>query len=998
MLGSALLVTGLTAMSAVPAGANTSPGALNSAIVRNPAHAAKVRAPLAAPSKPKRPFLSSVAPQAVVGVSHVFTVNKGTDSVDANPGNGTCADATGKCSLRAAVQEADALNRPVTINLPPGTYTLSIAPNNATTGPDDITSGDLNVTDAGGLVINGAGATINATGLGDRIFEVRGGASLQINGATLTGGHAADNSSYSGTAGGGLALPDTTSAATLQGVTLTGNSASDNGGAIFNNGALWLTGSAVTSNAAAGPSGGALYNLFGAAQVVGDRITGNTANAGAGTSTARGGGIYDAAGPVSVQGSTIIGNRVLVGTNRTGEGGGVYAGDDTIIGSSTIAGNSVGAAPSATNVSSWGGGVYTGYGLESITNTVIDHNTAIPSGTAQGEGGGIYDAAGLVLANSKVTNNSVRPGTPVTDLATYGGGISIGNGTEQITNTLIDRNSAISAGTGGESGSGEGGGIFNGGDLNIATSTVSNNTAGVQNQTGSGGGAGGGISEEGNNALIVNTQIVGNQALGGTTGTFAGSGGGILANDIMSISGSVIANNHAAQQGGGLWSDDGQHVIADTISGNTAQAGGGIWNKWQTEVDNSTISGNSTSGPNNAGGGVFDSSAFTFQGAKVVLSSSTVANNRASAGSGLAGSVGVASSSSGGFVLSDTIVGANIGASQCRLASANLTSTGHNLSSDTSCALVARGDVTGVSPALKPLALNGGPTATQALAPTSPAIDAGDCPAVDQRGFPRPPVRCDIGAYEQSGYRFVASDGGVFDFGDAGFWGSTGNIALNQPVVGIANTVTGHGYWLVASDGGIFSFGDAHFHGSTGNIALNKPIVGMAATPTGNGYWLVASDGGIFSFGDAHFHGSTGNIALNKPIVGMAATPTGNGYWLVASDGGIFSFGDAHFHGSTGNIALNKPIVGMAATPTGNGYWLVASDGGIFSFGDAHFHGSTGAIKLNRPIVAMATTPDGNGYWLVASDGGVFSFGDAHFHGSTGNIALNKPIVGGAGV
>jgi len=79
------------------------------------------------------------------------------------------------------------------------------------------------------------------------------------------------------------------------------------------------------------------------------------------------------------------------------------------------------------------------------------------------------------------------------------------------------------------------------------------------------------------------------------------------------------------------------------------------------------------------------------------------------------------------------------------------------------------------------------------------------------------------------------------------------------------------GYWLVASDGGIFAFGDARFFGSTGAITLNRPIVGSAATPSGNGYWLVASDGGIFAFGDAVFRGSTGAIALNRPIVGMAA-------------------------------------------------------------------------------------------------------------------------------
>src|SRR5437660_2833399 len=90
------------------------------------------------------------------------------------------------------------------------------------------------------------------------------------------------------------------------------------------------------------------------------------------------------------------------------------------------------------------------------------------------------------------------------------------------------------------------------------------------------------------------------------------------------------------------------------------------------------------------------------------------------------------------------------------------------------------------------------------------------------------------------------------------------------------------------------------YYGSTGAMRLNSPIVGMRATRSGTGYWLVAADGGIFAFGDAAFFGSTGAMHLNKPIVGMAATPTSGGYWLVAADGGIFSFGDAGFHGSTG--------------------------------------------------------------------------------------------------
>ena len=244
------------------------------------------------------------------------------------------------------------------------------------------------------------------------------------------------------------------------------------------------------------------------------------------------------------------------------------------------------------------------------------------------------------------------------------------------------------------------------------------------------------------------------------------------------------------------------------------------------------------------------------------------------------------------------------------------------------------------------------------------------------------------------GYWLAASDGGIFTFGDAQFYGSTGNITLNKPIVGLETYPFLEGYWLVATDGGVFTFGSAPFLGSTGNIALNKPIVGMASTPSGNGYWLVASDGGIFTFGDAQFLGSTGGIALNKPIVGMSPTPSGNGYRLVATDGGIFTFGDASFLGSQGGGPLNKPIVGMETTKDGNGYYLVASDGGLFTHGNAVFRGSRGGQPLNQPVVGMALSRTGLGYQLVATDGGIFNYGDSKFFGSTGDIKLNQPILG----
>jgi hypothetical protein len=169
---------------------------------------------------------------------------------------------------------------------------------------------------------------------------------------------------------------------------------------------------------------------------------------------------------------------------------------------------------------------------------------------------------------------------------------------------------------------------------------------------------------------------------------------------------------------------------------------------------------------------------------------------------------------------------------------------------------------------------------------------------------------------------------------------ATDQSPLAARAVGIASTPDGQGYWLVASDGGVFAFGDAGFHGSTGDRRLAEPVVGMASTHDGQGYWLVASDGGVFSFGDAAFYGSMGGSALFRPVVSMVATPDGGGYWMTASDGGIFAFGDAGFRGSTGGQVLNAPVVAMTAS-TDAGYWLAAADGGIFSFG-VPFHGSMG--------------------------------------------------------
>ena len=154
----------------------------------------------------------------------------------------------------------------------------------------------------------------------------------------------------------------------------------------------------------------------------------------------------------------------------------------------------------------------------------------------------------------------------------------------------------------------------------------------------------------------------------------------------------------------------------------------------------------------------------------------------------------------------------------------------------------------------------------------------------------------------------------------------------------MAATATGRGYWLVASDGGIFAFGDALFHGSMGGQPLNEPMVGMAGTPTGRGYWTVASDGGIFAFGDALFHGSMGGQHLNAAGRGHG----GHDHGERVPPGGrrrrrvrLRRRPVRRIHGRPDRCSVRS----WARRADGAGYWMVAADGGIFAF-DAPFYGS----------------------------------------------------------
>ena len=202
-----------------------------------------------------------------------------------------------------------------------------------------------------------------------------------------------------------------------------------------------------------------------------------------------------------------------------------------------------------------------------------------------------------------------------------------------------------------------------------------------------------------------------------------------------------------------------------------------------------------------------------------------------------------------------------------------VTDAGYNLADDSTCGFSAgEHDIAGAANLANP-AWNGGPTQTQTIAANSPGQGAipstsSFCIGTDQRGAPRlqpGSSACDMGAYQSiGGYREVASDGGIFAFGGAPFYGSTGGQHLNAPIVGMAEDPSTGGYWEVASDGGVFAF-NAPFDGSMGGQHLNAPIVGIAANLKERRLLVGGLRRGHLLLRRCRVHGLDGRTAPQRP-------------------------------------------------------------------------------------------------------------------------------------
>lgn len=720
--------------------------------------------------KPRRLHCEPLEDRRVLAV---FVVNDLGDTVDANPGDGLAEDAAGNTTLRAAVEEANALAGSDDI-----TFSVS--------GMVNLSLGALPV--ASSMTIDGGNAITVDGGGTSRVMTIDDGnatldtSTVVIRDIVLTNGNAPR--------GGAVSNTEMT---TLSGVTVSANVADAApaafGGGIFNEGTLQITNdSLITGNSAisadSGYSGG-IANYGGGATLTLDDST-VSYNSG----TKYGGGILSVHGTVNILNGSVVDNNTSENELLYTSGAGI--GMHSAIGAAA----GLGVAP-----------VYLTIDSSTISNNVL-------TGLNFPYGSGIY-ARGygdVQISNSTITGNRVEGG---------GGGrggagffysyfAALGVMTIDIDNTIIDGNYSVEDSGGLGFRARAGGGM----ELTMTNSMVTNNVAG------DGGGAGFMWVPTGNAftdavVRIADSTITGNSS-GGSGGAFTGG------NLDLVINRATIDDNTSGSSGGSLYIF-GQYIYDPmtmisypvpstvlqntTISNHAASGSGGAAYIYDSnfEVNNSTISGNSAA----IGGAFYQKLTYTYVDtpyeSTLYLNSATVYDNTAVA---TAGGVYGDAYSTPRFL--NSIISGNTAATGPDLYLTNAPVTYYSLIGDNSYGgglaagnPDANGNLIGdsVTPinAMLSLLMNyGGPTLTHMPMTGSPAINAGDPASMggtDQRFFERVAEgRIDMGSVETNSTLAVT--------GDFNFDGEWNCLDIDALVMNIVDT-TGNLAFDMNDDGSV---------------------------------------------------------------------------------------------------------------------------------------------------------------------------------------------------
>ncbi len=858
--------------------------------------------------------------------------------------------------------------------------------------------------------IGGTGST-SPTDIGNSTSESGGGLALEgasgtISGVTFGGTNTTQGNTAS-TFGGGVYISASQPDPSFSGDTISDNTAEEGGGVYIESGTNTFTDEAITGNTATNDQGGGVYIDGGTNTFSGGSISSNVAD-----DDGEGGGVFIQTGTNSFSGGSVSDNQA---TDESGEGGGFYV----VQGSNTFSDETINDNTAANDGD--GGGFWIDDGTNTFSDDTVNGNMATGD---DGNGGGLYiDDGTNTFSGDTITDNTAD---------SVGGGLYIDDGTNSFTDETINDNTAGVADTD----NGEGGGIYaDGGTATFTGATVNDNTAvWVGGDTG----YGGGLDVTGATVTFTGGSLDSNHAYGG--------GGLTIFDGSINVSQADISSNQVTEGGGGVLTDGGTTSITQSTISNNAVIeaigitefvgdGGGIVSAYcvPLTLTNDTIVENTATllGGGYFGTGCDDEEALPAgdtahtstphvveEGTSFLFD--TISGNTAGEGGGNINTNDESTLTMGESIVANGISN-GIEDTNCTFTGGGtLTSLGYNLIDDSTCGTPASTDIIGQGAQLGSLGNNGGPTNTEEPGTGSPAIGAipqsvctGTGVSTDQRGVTRPSGQnntCTIGAvevqyvapaYNPNGYRMVANEGGIFDFG-LNFNGSLANNHLNAPIVGLANAPGPDGYVMAGADGGTFALGGANYYGGLGGQSIPSPIAAIAAPPSETGYWLVAQNGKIYNFGSV-----PPLPALTLPpgahIVGMASTTDGQGAWLTDNLGDVYAEGDAQYKGGMGGQHINAPVVGIAAAASGQGYILVGSDGGVYNYGTQGFYGSVpGSLKpgqsLVAPIVGIAVTHSGNGYWEVGADGGLFNYGDAPFLGDIYTAIpgkkLNGPIVG----
>ena len=604
-----------------------------------------------------------------------FQVNTTADTRDMNTADGRCRDEQGRCSLRAAIDEANALPgmQIVKLGAQQGYHLERMGP-----GEDANATGDLDITSD--IVIKARGSRIGASDQ-DRVFDVTSGGRLRIMAALVTDGSVRDESGGAFRSAGRLVIERTT----VDDNHARGDGAS--GGAVFNDGghlvvresrltdnAATRAGGAVEANAGTttitdsylgrnstgdGPGNGGALHLTGegTVNVHGSTVGRNVAaaeggglwNSAVGTMTVRdsfvqrneargddadmgGGGIYNDGGTLVVEGSAVQMNKA---SGESGSGGGILnnggdlkvrftsvqgnrsnragGGIEVVAGMTTVDDSYLGRNHTGANPGNGGGLHVTGEG------TVNVHGSTVGRNVAAAEGGGLWNSAvgTMTVRDSFVQRNEARGD----DADMGGGGIYNDGGTLVVEGSAVQMNKAS-----GESGSG-GGILNNGGDLKVRFTSVRGNRSNR---------AGGGIE------VVAGMTTVDDSYLGRNhTGANPGNGGGlhVTGEGTVNVHGSTVGRNVAAAEGGGLWNSAvGTMTVRDSfVQRNEARGddadmgGGGIYNDGGTlVVEGSLVQLNKATGTSGSGGGILNN------GGDLRVADSIIRQNRSNrAGGGI---------------------------------------------------------------------------------------------------------------------------------------------------------------------------------------------------------------------------------------------------------------------------------------------------------------------------------------------------------------------------